>query len=177
MYGVKDVFKTFWEHNFSDCEHSLNKEGREKLEEYRKILIASGLFTPKHSEQKMVTFPTRTAPMYYIGASAGTGQFLDSDDYDIVEVPDDVPISATFGLHVSGNSMEPTLFDGETIWVHMQPTLENGEIGIFLLDGDAYVKKYHQSDSGIQFISLNKKYAPIQVTSGSTLKTFGKVVG
>ena len=44
-------------------------------------------------------------------------------------------------------------------------------------DGEAYVKKYHQSDSGIQLISLNKKYAPIQVTSGSTLKTFGKVVG
>ena len=29
----------------------------------------------------------------------------------------------------------------------------------------------------IQLISLNKKYAPIQVTSGSILKTFGKVVG
>ncbi|WP_195968340.1 S24 family peptidase [Blautia obeum] len=50
-------------------------------------------------------------------------------------------------------------------------------MGVFFLDGDAYVKKYHQSDSGIQLISLNKKYAPIQVTSGSILKTFGKVVG
>ncbi|MBT9841586.1 hypothetical protein GPK81_12300 [Blautia sp. MCC283] len=61
--------------------------------------------------------------------------------------------------------------------IHKQETLEEGEIGVFFLDGDAYVKKYHQSDSGIQLISLNKKYAPIQVTSGSTLKTFGKVVG
>jgi len=48
---------------------------------------------------------------------------------------------------------------------------------VIFIDGDAYVKKYHQSDSGIQLISLNKKYAPIQVTSGSILKTFGKVVG
>ena len=55
--------------------------------------------------------------------------------------------------------------------------IKEGEIGVFFLDGDAYIKKYHQSDSGIQLISLNKKYAPIQVTSGSTLKTFGKVVG
>ncbi|WP_330626724.1 S24 family peptidase [Blautia sp. MCC269] len=53
----------------------------------------------------------------------------------------------------------------------MEPLYLDGQIG------DAYVKKYHQSDSGIQLISLNKKYAPIQVTSGSTLKTFGKVVG
>ena len=75
------------------------------------------------------------------------------------------------------DSMEPLYLDGQIIWIHKQETLEEGEIGVFFLDGDAYVKKYHQSDSGIQLISLNKKYAPIQVTSGSTLKTFGKVVG
>ena len=55
--------------------------------------------------------------------------------------------------------------------------LEEGEIGIFFLDGDAYVKKYHHSTSGIQLISLNSKYPPINVSSESTLKTFGKVVG
>ena len=71
----------------------------------------------------------------------------------------------------------PGRADGQIIWIHKQETLEEGEIGVFFLDGDAYVKKYHQSDSGIQLISLNKKDAPIQVTSGSTLKTFGKVVG
>ena len=82
-----------------------------------------------------------------------------------------------FGVRVCGDSMEPLYLDGQIIWIHKQETLEEGEIGVFFLDGDAYVKKYHQSDSGIQLISLNKKYAPIQVTSGSTLKTFGKVVG
>ena len=85
--------------------------------------------------------------------------------------------SADFGVRVCGDSMEPLYLDGQIIWIHKQETLEEGEIGVFFLDGDAYVKKYHQSDSGIQLISLNKKYAPIQVTSGSTLKTFGKVVG
>lgn len=176
VYGVKDVFKTFWEHNFSDYDYSLNREGREKLEEYRNILIASGLFAPEPCDQKIVTFPTRTAPMYYIGVSAGTGQFLDSDDYDMVEVPDDVPISATFGLHVSGDSMEPTLHDGETIWVHMQPTLENGEIGIFLLDGDAYVKEYRCDETGCYLISHNKAYAPKKITEYNETKIYGKVV-
>ena len=176
VYGVKDVFKTFWEHNFSDYEYSLNREGREKLEEYRNILIASGLFAPEPCDQKIVTFPTRTAPMYYIGVSAGTGQFLDSDDYDMVEVPDDVPISASFGLHVSGDSMEPTLHDGETIWVHMQPTLENGEIGIFLLDGDAYVKEYRCDETGCYLISHNKAYAPKKITEYNETKIYGKVV-
>ena len=51
--------------------------------------------------------------------------------------------------------------NGQIIWVHQQETLEDGEIGIFFLDGEAYVKKY----------------APIKVSSGSVFSTFGKVVG
>ena len=102
---------------------------------------------------------------------------VDSDRFSEIEVGDEVSSSADFGVRVCGDSMEPLYLDGQIIWIHKQETLEEGEIGVFFLDGDAYVKKYHQSDSGIQLISLNKKYAPIQVTSGSTLKTFGKVVG
>ena len=122
-------------------------------------------------------FPRRTLSLYDLPVSVGTGQFLDSDRFFEIEVGDEVSSSADFGVRVCGDSMEPLYLDGQIIWIHKQETLEEGEIGVFFLDGDAYVKKYHQSDSGIQLISLNKKYAPIQVTSGSTLKTFGKVVG
>ena len=176
IYGVRDAFNTFWEHDLSDIEYDLNREGREKLEEYKKLLIASGLFAPEPCPAKITKLPVRTAPLYYIGASAGSGQFLDSDDYDMVEVPDDVPISANFGLHVRGDSMEPTLHDGETIWVHMQPTLENGEIGIFLLDGDAYVKEYRRDENGCYLISHNKAYAPRRITEYDETKIYGKVV-
>ena len=108
---------------------------------------------------------------------AGTRQFLDSDHFSEMEVGDEVSPDADFGVRVAGDSMEPLYLDGQIIWIHKQETLEEGEIGVFFLDGDAYVKKYHQSDSGIQLISLNKKYAPIIITPDSTLKTFGKVAG
>ena len=81
-----------------------------------------------------------------------------------------------FPIQVSGNSMEPTLHDGETIWVHMQPTLENGEIGIFLLDGDAYVKEYRCDETGCYLISHNKAYAPKKITEYNETKIYGKVV-
>ena len=68
---------------------------------------------------------------------------------------------ADFGVCVSGDSMEPLYLNGQIIWVHQQETLEDGEIGIFFLDGEAYVKKY----------------APSKVSSGSVFRTFGKVVG
>ena len=121
--------------------------------------------------------PKGKVGLFDLPVSAGTSQFLDSDRFSEIEVGDEVAANADFGVRVAGDSMEPLYLDGQIIWIHKQETLEEGEIGVFFLDGDAYVKKYHQSDSGIQLISLNKKYAPIQVTSGSTLKTFGKVVG
>ena len=61
------------------------------------------------------------------------------------------------------------------IWVHQQETLEDGEIGIFFLGGEAYVKKYHQTPDGISLISMNKKYAPIKVSSGSVFILFSKI--
>ena len=99
-------------------------------------------------------------------------------------MPDSLPNHAVIDRPVAlaGNHWFSPYFvrlylDGQIIWIHKQDTLEEGEIGIFFLDGEAYVKKYHQTDSDIQLISLNSKYSPINVSSESTLKTFGKVVG
>ena len=125
---------------------------------------------------RVVPFRKRTAPMYDIGASAGTGQFLDSDSYEMVEVPDDVPDSATFGIHVCGDSMEPTLEDGQEIWVQMQPTLESGDIGVFYLDGNAFVKEYRRTDKGVFLVSHNEKYEPIPITDYVESRIYGKVV-
>ena len=105
--------------------------------------------------------PRRTLSLYDLPVSAGTGQFLDSDCFSEMEVGDEVSPDADFDVRVSGDSMEPLYLNGQIIWVHQQETLEDGEIGIFFLDGEAYVKKY----------------APIKVSSGSVFSTFGKVVG
>jgi len=176
IYGVKDVYRVFAQRDFADLIYELNKEGADKLAEYKQLLIASGLYAPIPPKSKIVPFPRRTAPMYDIGASAGTGQFLDSDSYEMVEVPEDVPDSATFGLHVCGDSMEPSLLDGEEIWVHQQPTLEDGEIGIFLLDGDAYVKELRVTDKGAFLVSHNESYKPKKITEYNETRIYGKVV-
>ena len=120
---------------------------------------------------------------------SGTGLFLDSDQYEEFEVGDDVPATADFGIRVSGDSMEPVYVNKQIVWVHQQDQLENGDIGIFYLNGDAYIKKYQKNKNGdayikkyqknkdnVQLISLNKKYAPIQIKPEMELRTFGKVV-
>ena len=172
---ISDINRTFQIGTDEKLFSKLNDEGQAKVLDYMNLLMKSGEYI--REEPIIYQFPRRTLSLYDLPVSAGTGQFLDSDRFSEIEVGDEVSSSADFGVRVCGDSMEPLYLDGQIIWIHKQETLEEGEIGVFFLDGDAYVKKYHQSDSGIQLISLNKKYAPIQVTSGSTLKTFGKVVG
>lgn len=39
-----------------------------------------------------------------------------------------------FYFRIKGNSMEPTIMDGDVVLVHKQPTVENGQVGIILCD-------------------------------------------
>lgn len=71
---------------------------------------------------------------------------------------------------------EPVYVNKQIVWVHQQDQLENGDIGIFYLNGGAYIKKYQKNKDNVQLISLNKKYAPIQIKPEMELRTFGKVV-
>lgn len=63
------------------------------------------------------------------------------------------------------------------MWVQKQEVLNNGDISIFFLDGNAYCKKLQDDEKGLFLISLNSTYEPIAVTENQTFKIFGKVVG
>ena len=115
--------------------------------------------------------------MFDIPASAGTGNFLDGDNFTEIEVGEEVPDNADFGIRISGDSMEPRFVNGQIVWVQKQDTLNSGEIGIFFLDGNAYCKKLQDDEKGLYLISLNSKYEPISITENQTFKIFGKVIG
>ena len=153
----------------------LNHEGRQRALEYVRLLRESGRFAvgPRLRE---VT-PPRMLPLYSLAVSAGTGQFLDSSDYTLLEVDETVPLSATFAVRVSGDSMEPRFIDRQIIYVKPQQTLERGEIGVFLLSGDAYCKQLGGSPEKPQLLSLNPAYAPIPVDPFAAFRVLGKVVG
>ena len=87
-----------------------------------------------------------------------------------------LPEDTTFGVRISGDSMEPEFHDGQIAWVLQQESVANGEIGIFALNGEAYIKKLQNDKDGIFLISLNEKYAPIKVGENDRLDIFGKVL-
>lgn len=134
--------------------------------------------TGKYNKKTAEVIPfTRTIKLFNIPASAGTGEFLDSDDYEEIIVGNEVPKNSDFGIRIHGDSMEPQFINGQIVWVEQMQELANGEIGIFFLDGNAYCKKLQITQYGIYLVSLNPRYEPILITENVAFRVFGKVVG
>lgn len=152
----------------------LNREGRQKAQEYIRLLRESGRYAVRPAARELR--PLRTLPLYSLPVSAGTGQFLDGEDYEMVEVGAEVPEGSHFGVRVSGDSMEPRFHNGQTVWVRQQRSLMTGEIGIFLYDGNAYLKQLVARDGAVALHSLNPRYEDIPVSSALPLRVLGKVL-
>ena len=81
----------------------------------------------------------------------------------------------TVNLLVNGDSMEPEFYDGDIIKYHPQPELENGEIGVFAVNGGITMKKFRRN-SDIRLESLNKKYEDIVIKETDDFSILGKVI-
>ena len=135
IFGITDIYGTFIGSSPSYPFSMLNAAGKQKVDEYIYLLKASGLYSRESDNVIAFKQPTeRPIKLYNLPASAGSGQFLDGEDFVEIMVGDEVPDTADFGIHLSGDSMQPQFVDGQVVWVHKQPTLHTGEIGIFFLD-------------------------------------------
>lgn len=81
----------------------------------------------------------------------------------------------TVSLLVNGDSMEPKFYDGDIIDYHPQPELENGEIGVFAVNGGITMKKFRRN-SDVRLESLNKKYEDIIIKETDDFSILGKVI-
>jgi len=112
-------------------------------------------------------------PLYQLPVSAGTGEFLgEGYEYELVHF-DNIPAEADFALKVRGDSMEPEFLDGEIVFVKKSVIVLNGQVGIFLLNGEGYLKQL-QDD---RLVSINEKYEPIIVREYDRFDCAGRVVG
>lgn len=116
----------------------------------------------------------RRIKLYEMAVSAGCGTFLDDDTFTEITIPDTAKSSeADFALKISGNSMEPRYKNGDYLLVKSTDTIEVGETGVFMLDGEGYVKVY----GGDRLISLNPAYAPIPLKDFTSVRCAGVVTG
>ncbi|MGE5328104.1 MAG: helix-turn-helix domain-containing protein [Deltaproteobacteria bacterium] len=101
-------------------------------------------------------------------------------DYTYIE-KDKTNGSRIFGLKVVGDSMNMIgIQEGDTIVVKEQPDIEDGEIGIVLIDGEeATIKKVFKTNGNITLMpqSTNPKHQPqIYDINKTEIKIIGKAI-
>ena len=170
----------------------LNEEGLKKVADYKADLIATGKYKPVQKACNIIKFIEM--PVSNLAVSAGTGQFLDEGNFEMLSFPESmVPTGAEFGLRVSGDSMEPVYHNGQIVWVQQCEEIGIGEVGIFIYDGEGYIKVYNEqephptereeyTDSYGEvhmqpvMVSLNDKYAPKVISANADFRVVGRVL-
>lgn len=181
IYNIRNILQEFSDVDMDDNSIPTDKEWA-LIEKYRLLdsygtRAVDGVLETEYvrcsDHDFYVHDNVRPIRYYQKTASAGSGQVLfDGLPVDRVFIPDDEQYCrVAYAVGVNGDSMEPEYYDGDILLVEPATDIRSGEIGIFYVDGDSYVKKL---GDGV-LISLNDRYAPIRLDESS--RCMGRVVG
>ena len=98
---------------------------------------------------------------------------------DYEEISEEMAKNGTyFGLQIKGDSMEPRFVEGDVVIVRKQSYIENGQIGVVLINGkDATIKVIHQSTNGITLDPLNPSYEMMFFNIGAIKELPVEIIG
>lgn len=84
-----------------------------------------------------------------------------------------------FALRVKGNSMiDASILDGDYVLIHQQPTAEQGEMVVALIEDEATVKRFYMENNKIRLQPENAAMKPIIVDpKENNVRILGKVEG
>lgn len=154
--------------------YELDRETK-RMEELQKQSDYIQTLKNSNIEDKLSIVDMRQINYYYRVASAGTGQIIfDLPPTKRIDIPN-IPKyrKADYAIGVNGNSMEPLYYDGDTLLIEMTEEIEIGDIGIFRIDNESYVKKLGKTE----LISLNPNAnnVPLNESAGCMGKVIGKL--
>lgn len=133
--------------------------------EHERALLAQ----PKKQKARLLK-----VDFFSYAASAGTGNFLETvvpEELWVKESPE--AEAADFIVPIAGDSMEPTFHSGDKIFVEKCSSVNVGEIGIFVVNGEALIKELGDKC----LISHNSAYKPIKLTDDDNVYCCGRVFG
>ena len=135
------------------------------------------------SDSKIITLmevqshrdPSLVLPYWESGVSAGNGiyQLNDTSSVMLTLWATKLTKQADFIIKVSGSSMEPDYHDGDRVLVDRKASVEMGEVGIFVKNGDTYIKEMGDGE----LISRNPEHPNIPVNDFDNVVCLGKVIG
>lgn len=110
--------------------------------------------------------------------ACGTPILAQQNIEKIVDVPEN--IRCDFALRCKGDSMIGAgIHDGDAVYIHIQPEVENGEIAAVRIGEEATLKRVYYDGTTLTLMPYNNAYAPM-VYTGPQLEDVhieGKAVG
>ena len=148
----------------------------------KKIVLRTSeelLESQKNEEETKITEVSEVIQLYSYDyydhpASAGTGQYLNDVRVERIELP--VDVDADFVIPIKGDSMEPDYHDGDLVFIQTSVDLNNGVIGVFNYNGDAYIKQLVIDKEQAYLHSLNPAYKDMPITPETDFRIIGEVV-
>lgn len=138
---VKEIQITPAERIYLNKYHNLDDYGKELvktvLEKESERVKKFGKLSSPSAQLRIYTYMNKIA-------SAGTGFYFDDIPTDTIEAP--YKEGADFIIGVSGDSMEPTFFDGDLLYVSKQENVKIGDIGIFIVNNECFVKEVGENE-------------------------------
>lgn len=142
--------------------------------------IQSELNDPEVEEQKIIPFVGNQSKKVYLfemAACAGDGFYSEGPSRS-----DDEIISpyehADYAVRIAGKSMEPTIKDSSIVFVQRADALLDGEIGIFVVDGNVMCKRL-KDEGGQRWLQPDNgtgEYSPIMLTEETVCYCQGRVL-
>ena len=137
------------------------------------------MYTEQNEEETKINEVSEVIQLYSYdyydhAASAGTGQYLNDVRVERIELP--VDIDADFVIPIKGDSMEPDYHDGDLVFIQTSVELNDGVIGVFNYNGEAYIKQLVIDKDQAYLHSLNPAYKDMPITPDTDFRIIGEVV-
>ena len=189
-FGVKksDIDTTFKEESTTslpDASDLLTQQITDKVvqltQDNKKIVLRTSeeLLESQNEEETKINEVSEVIQLYSYDyydhpASAGTGQYLNDVRVERIELP--VDVDADFVIPIKGDSMEPDYHNGDLVFIQTSVDLNNGVIGVFNYNGDAYIKQLVIDEDQAYLHSLNPAYKDMPITPETDFRIIGEVV-
>ena len=157
--------------------NALSEQGRKIVTDVTDGLLQLETEPASEEEAGTITYIRE----YITPAAAGYASPAEGEDYVLVPRDKAVPRGADFAVRIAGDSMEPYILDGSRVYVKRTNDLDDGDVGVFFVNGDMKCKQYVEDHMGnIYLFSLNRERSDADVeipaSSGITVLCFGKVL-
>ncbi len=136
-----------------------------------------GYETPEQQALHAGLMPVERRRIPMLGQIAA-GQPITADEEHDCYVEADAE-RADFCLRVKGDSMiGARIYDGDIVFIHAQPDVEDGEIAVVLIDDEATLKRVYKLGDRVILRAENPAYPPMefQKSDGKTLRILGKAI-